>query len=170
MVSAFWSMTLYVLLPSEALTMSRGLTSTLQRPTEPTLAFPPRPTMRTGSPADISDRYLVPSPGTMQYSCTAPAFTRNGRVATYPLSSLSLCTRKRQLEYDPMSIPSPGCMRLQVSTHTLSPISMGFTSSTVTSLSSTGAGVPTRSLNLPISAGSDVSMTMPSVPFSMVLR
>ena len=61
-------------------------------------------------------------------------------------------------------------MRLQVSTHTLSPISRGFTDTTSTSSRDTVSLTVRRSLNLEMESGSSVWMTTPSTPFSMVFR
>src|SRR5438093_1337987 len=52
---------------------------------------------------------------------TGPAFTRNGRAATSPVSIVSAWIRKRPVELLPTSIPSPLLRREHVSTHTRSP-------------------------------------------------
>ena len=69
-----------------------------------------------------------------------------------------------------MSIPSPGDIMLQVSIHTLSPISTRLADTTVTSLRSSLGLADSILLNSESSVGSLISMMIPSTPFSIVVR
>src|SRR5208337_4936620 len=79
----------------------------------------------TCPPMERSERYAVFPSGIRMYACTAPAFTRNGRGATYGFSSVSACTRSIADEVFPISMPSPSASIEQVSTQTRSPMPTG---------------------------------------------
>src|SRR5208337_4514467 len=170
-VSAFWRIRLAFAPPPSASIRSSGRRSIFVRPTIADRAVPRLSATSTCPPMERSERYAVFPSGSRMYACTAPAFTRNGRGATYGFSSVSACTRSMADEVFPISMPSPSASIEQVSTQTRSPMPTGWIFVTV---NGTRCTLPEAFLMSAATAftiaGSAVLRRIPYTPFSRTWR